>query len=189
MLLRIASGIFFSVFGYKSCATYLRVGWVGFGSSLRFYYLLCGRFRDGFRIRSTLFRFIVLYLFVISVALQHLLLLCASQRETMPLTKPFFRIHSTSNRDLVDRTGVTFRIENINKEDEEVAHSTRLPSHYYLYYPNMNFLTKYADKLPIGDLLTWKTRKDLDVWMNRQIYFSHNIQQSKFHIHHCSNYI
>ncbi|KAG5521126.1 hypothetical protein RHGRI_033622 [Rhododendron griersonianum] len=97
MLLRIASGIFFSVFGYKSCATYLRVGWVGFGSSLRFYYLLCGRFRDGFRIRSTLFRFIVLYLFVISVALQHLLLLCASQREFLKqLCHPLFSKNNTS---------------------------------------------------------------------------------------------
>lgn len=97
----------------------------------------------------------------------------------MPIAKPFFSYYTQLRRDKVDGTGITIQIVNIDDEDEEVGSSRRHESHHYYYFGDVRFVDKYGRDLAIGDLFKWETREELDIWINKQIYSSHQIYDSK----------
>lgn len=98
----------------------------------------------------------------------------------MPIAKPFFTYHRRLQRNAVDGTGITVWIVNIDHEKEEVGCSWRLPSHHYNYYGDRRFVDKYKHELAIGDNLKWQSKVELDIWINKLIYSSHQIYDSKF---------
>ncbi|KAG5524306.1 hypothetical protein RHGRI_031093 [Rhododendron griersonianum] len=92
--------------------------------------------------------------------------------------KTVFTYHRRLQRNAVDGTDITVWIVNIDHEKEEVGCSWRLPSHHYNYYGDRRFVDKYKHELAIGDNLKWQSKVELDIWINKLIYSSHQIYDS-----------